>query len=156
MTQAETIIKYLMDALNFTATLGELYENLRIPHSSVRRVLSELTKRGITSRPSRGTYRFLKVYQKILHTKRVIDTYTKKPQHRYDVDIETTSIGYVPAWISLKEVEQVLNPKLISATIEQLGYEGIFLPDDDRLIEFKIMGTETRPGMQSYYTNTHH
>lgn len=155
MTQVETILDLFRDALNFTLTLGELYEEAKFPHSSIRRVISILKKRGILERIDRGVYKFLRVYVEVLHTKRVIDTHTKDPKHRYDIDIEFTSTGYVPSSLSITQIEKILNPKLIEAGLEKLGEEGIFLPFEDDLITFKIMGTEIRDGRKSDYTKTH-
>ena len=143
------------NALNFTLTLGELYEASKFPHNSVRRVVSILKKGGILERVDRGIYKFLRVYVEVLHTKRVIDTHTKNPQHRYDIDVEFTSTGFVPGALSISDIERVLNPKLIESGLVKLAEEGIILPFEDNLITFKIMGTEIRGGRKDCYTKTH-
>lgn len=153
MTQTEVIIKTLMDMLNFTSTLSNLYSVLSFPKSSIRRVLSNLTKNGIIDRVDKGVYKLIQVYREVLHTKRIIDTNSVKPIHKFDIDVESTSIGRVPSWLSLKEIEKVLNPKLIDATIDQLGREGILLMEE--YVTFKIMGTQFRDANYPRYNQRH-
>jgi len=141
MTIADDIMRSISRSLNATATTMDLIDRLdnRKP-GSVRSALSRLVKKGTLDRIERGVYRVKQLYRMLRHTKRIIETSSVSPLRDFDLDIETTSEGFVPTWKSLEEIEAVLNPKLIDETLAILNEEGVFLLEER--VTFSIMGSE--------------
>jgi len=152
MTIKEKIIEFLGKRLRFTANLMELYR-MRINHSSLRSQLSRMVKDGSLRRIDQGVYQFIKLYRMFRHTKRIFDTHVKKPIRKFDLDVESTSEGFVPANLSIQELESVVNPHLEDETMNILSENGIYIPQER--IDFQVIGSEWLEATRSTYKKTH-
>lgn len=152
ITQRDKIISAISNALNRTMTLEELYKHFpEIPKPSVRRVVNTETKNKVLERVQKAVYKLKKFYNETLHTKRIKETKTVKPIHEWDADLEATAIGLTPNWVTISKIESILNPKLITAVIDKIGKEGIFLAEER--VRFNIMGTEIKERTETRYNS---
>lgn len=125
------ILKVLANALQFTADLGTIARTLGKAKTTISPELSRLKKAGFVYNPQRGIWQLLKIYRKIRHTKRVKDTskgtFAKDPY----LDLEITSVGFVPyrgfplppdkpSKRIIKQFGDLLNPMLVMAAYDEL------------------------------------
>ena len=154
MTIADEVMAYMARLLDYTASVSELRDRFpdMIP-GSLRSALSRLAKKGILDRVERGIYKVKQIYRMFRHTKRIVETSTKNPQRTWDLDVEATSEGLAPSWKSINEIEKILNPELIDATIEELSRHGFFLIEDR--VTFEIKGSEWLDKREVKYNHIH-
>lgn len=143
MTIALEIMKFLSRSLDFTsstASIQDKIESIGYRPGSARSSLSSLVKGGALERIERGIYKIKELYREFRHTKRIKETHTKNPVRSYDLDVEATSEGLVPSWLSIRKIENILNPELIDETLTLLSEHGFFIAVEK--VEFEIMGSE--------------
>ena len=146
-------MKILSRSLAFTSTTKILQDKIDYKAGSVRSALSRLVKSGSLERIERGIYKVKELYRMFRHTKRIKETSTKNPMRSYDLDVEATSEGLVPSWVTIKDIERVLNPELIDETLKLLFQHGFFLMQER--VTFEIMGSELLDRFESIFEPFH-
>ncbi len=184
MRWQELVLTELRKSFDFTASTMELYPLIdavsKNERGAARSALSRLTRKGIIERISRGTYRLLELFRLFRHTKRVVETHRKNAQRSYNLDIETTSEGFVPitafenAVINrakhsrfargaarkmeleiITRIEKIVNPQLIDETMRILATEGMFIGFGLTEIEFNVTGSEFKRELSPEYDPNH-
>lgn len=146
------VYDYLRSSFRHTASISDIVEDTGLNRKSVSNALSRGFLNGILDRVERGVYKYNKFYIEVLHTKRIIDTSTAKPIHEWDCDLEATAIGLAPNHLDIKDIERILNPKLIESVIEEIGDQGVMLIEER--VNFSIMGTEIKDRTETRYDDT--
>ena len=82
-----------------------------------------------------------KVYGWFRHAKRIMDT-NSKSDNVYDADIEMTCEGYAPLNWRIDDIEDIVNPKLLSRSLELISFEGFYLKES--IVNVNVMGSEWR------------
>lgn len=120
----------------------QIYDsNPLLKKGSIRSALSRMVRKGVIDRISKGKYELQEfLYKRYRHAKRIYDTHKKNPLHNFDLDIELDCEGVAPADLTVKEIEDVVNPKLLDRGLEILDEEGIYLYEE--IIDFSVVGTE--------------
>lgn len=140
-TITQQIISSFSDLGSNLLETHEFYDNLPLYNQgTIRATLSRLTKRGKIERIDRGLYLITAMYRMYRHAKRIYDTNKRDPVHAFDLDIELTCEGLAPSDLTISQVENVCNPKLLNRSLEMLDEEGVHLFEE--IIEFNVVGTE--------------
>lgn len=150
--QDQLIQTYHSVGSNLLETHEFYQKNPLLSKGSIRSALSRMRKKGIIERIDRGVYLLKEIYKRYRHAKRIYDTHKKNPGHDFDLDIEMTAEGLAPIDLTLKEIEDVVNPMLLDRGLEILDEEGIHLYEE--MIDFVVVGTQELGGQtESYDSN---
>lgn len=146
MRTSDLIIQYLGQQLNFIAPRKQILDQLSLTIGQLGGALYRLKLKGWITNPSYGLWKLVRLYRKIRHTKRIVETTDQTSKHAWDCDCEATSEGYVPYFGQpeppdippdslTKKFGNILNPYLAKSMLEVLGRQGILLKVDFVSIE---------------------
>ena len=177
------IMSALSRSLDFITALEQIAEITGLPKTTISPILSKLKKLRIVTNPERGFWKLLRVFRKIRHTKRIVETSQSKKRREWNCDCEGTSVGFVPyTGLPLppgrpheaitKKYARIINPKLEREIIATLGrtdppiilqsftttFEPTCSPHLVQAMQFPkfcIEGTEWLPEITGEFEGTH-
>lgn len=134
--------------------LHEIYRlNPLVTKSSIRSAISRAVSKGQLEAVGDQVYfyDYKPTYQEFLHAKRIYDTNKQHAKHSFDIDLEMTCIGFAPVNLSIREIEDIVNPKLLDRSLEILDDEGIYL--FEAIIDFRVTGSEWKNKKKETFDN---
>lgn len=147
------ILRVLSTALDFILSRDEIIDTSGKTEDAVRSALYRMRRKGIVQNyldglVQKGYWKLVKLYRKIRHTKRIVETRQAKKKREWNCDCEATSEGYVlytgypappeiPKDSITRKFANVLNPKLRDTMIDILSGNEIRLFNDDRFTKFE-------------------
>ena len=140
-TTAAAIIRILGKALDFTLARKELIDATGLGTNAVRSALYRLKKKGFVFNPEKGIWKLIKIYRKIRHCKRIVETRQATKKRSFDdCDCEATSEGFVPVTgikgafppdrpddATTRRYAGIINPKLEEEMLLVLANNGVIL-----------------------------
>lgn len=151
---AKAIIGAFGKAVDFVLSRQDIIERSGLSKSQVHNGLYRLKQKGLLVNHGnfpdipRGYWRLRRLFRKIRHCLRIIETRQKQKTRSWNCDCEATSEGYVPYTGSnrppppdrpperiTKEYADILTAYLKNSIITTLGKQGIFLTDMETYFE---------------------
>lgn len=132
--------------------LNELYEAFPLfKRSSIRSAVYSMERKEELDKLEPGLYSYeIALYQGYSHSKRIAGTNSKKPQNRFkNVDIELTIEGVANTALSHEQIDDLVNPILVTESLLELSMNGILLIEE--MTDFIIAGSEWKPQYYDKY-----
>lgn len=145
-------------------TVDELYAAFPLLNrSSIRTALWRAKKKGIIKAGrKKAAYTSKGGWRRFRHAKRMVDTNKRRPapgrdkihriysdaERRNEFDLELTCEGYAPEYMSMDDIEALINPLLVQRGMEIIQNElGVFIIDADA--GWRVVGSEWRRGKKA-------
>ena len=145
MRTGEAILKYLANQIGFISTRKLIKEALGLTDGQLSALYRLKLARKIVN-ISKGVWKLIKLYRKIRHTKRIVETSQHTKKRDWNCDCEATCEGFVPYFgepdppeipddSKTKRFGRTINPYLAERMLVVLARNGVILQPDYTSIE---------------------